>query len=235
MVANNPMILTTTERCNELAALPVDDDDHEPVDGGEEAAAEGDGGEEGHELHAEHAELFGGAERGPDEEDHLHEHVEGHAQVGSSDVVHKVVGQRLEAQVPPVDDQDSQVAVVWEQGSSPPEGQQVCVCVFPNVCACVFRGVCVLSNVCVCVCRGVRVYVRSNAGARACVCVCVPMYVHACSEACVCFPMYVHVYADACVCMCVAMRARARVRVCDVMNISFCLRKRFELLRDGTP
>ena len=169
MVVNNPMILTTTERCNELAALPVDDDDHEPVDGGEEAAAEGDGGEEGHELHAEHAELFGGAERGPDEEDHLHEHVEGHAQVGSSDVVHKVVGQRLEAQVPPVDDQDSQVAVVWEQGSSPPEGQQVCVCVFPNVCACVFRGVCVLSNVCVCVCRGVRVYVRSNARARVCV------------------------------------------------------------------
>ena len=157
MVANNPMILTTTERCNELAALPVDDDDHEPVDGGEEAAAEGDGGEEGHELHAEHAELFGGAERGPDEEDHLHEHVEGHAQVGSSDVVHKVVGQRLEAQVPPVDDQDSQVAVVWEQGSSPPEGQQVCVCVSQCMCMRVQRRVRVVQCMCMCMQRRARV------------------------------------------------------------------------------
>ena len=36
MVVNNPMILTTTQ-CNELSALPVDDDDHEPVDGGEQS------------------------------------------------------------------------------------------------------------------------------------------------------------------------------------------------------
>ena len=36
MVANNSMILTTTERCSELAALPVDDDGHKPVDGSEQ-------------------------------------------------------------------------------------------------------------------------------------------------------------------------------------------------------